>query len=768
MDDQKLNDKSSGQAPNARPRGEVPSSGVPNAMGMSQMPAHIQEQYRRQIQAQGMMFAQQQMMYMQQAMRPRMPARPPPMTTQQHHSNRPSVPSQRLALLNQVIPFADGMDEATFFRSLTQFLSCVGMAVPKSSPTIAGRPLSLFQLLSVVVKFGGYIKTSETRRWPAVAVSLGFPPNSAEILTSIHSLYGTFLHAYEQFMIFGVPAESIQWPPALMQSIQAPQPQAPPPQTRLASASAPKQPQSNGPATPVPSRQKPMVPGQPCFETYTSAQWKSLKALRDPFQILRRGRYNYRELCLNLESEIGPLVYFALNQLQAILLDSTCPSPDPLCLETIVKSLVRISTDWESTSGMYLWELSRLAMTKHLILTSKDQSVLDLISNVLRCIISRPDCKDVIEKTRQQHNGLSHMVVALLSNWTINGPTFEIRKNAFICLSELSPGSLSVLLNLNNGLFFKSLYGNLDHVLKWIMPPTIRILLGLPQQPPATTEALKQHIMNRIQATTNFFKTLPPLTFSQLEILYKVSVHLGHCPNSKFAYSSNLLSLLVEFLLVILPPTTVLVTLITNLMEIEEFRSSEEFSKWFQKIVHSSSFGLPDLGYLELILLNINSLLVLVEDSSVPVNKLSSLILSIESIRRLWLCDSSELRLKFDRQVAVNQPSNSLPRTKRQSSKTYTTVTTDKSPLLWQSHSSTSSHIYEVYLLLMKTLTQVVQRIPQLAAPSLIRHFDIILHWSSDEPALPCKLSRDVLYAPDLKEKYALLLDTAIEYTLKV
>lgn len=217
------------------PGGFNPSAGVP---------AHIQEQLRRQMQAQHMMRLQQQhqhhLMMQQQGlpmgmnMPPRAAyppptgamasypsghmnmVRPPPPPHQQH-LQRPSqstlpmatIPAERLAMLSRVKPYSSTMDEQEFMQSLGHFLSCVNIPL-KKLPNFNGRPVSLLMLFRTVVTFGGYLKVSETKRWSSVSASVSLPPNNVDCLASLHSIYGTLLYPYEQYMIQKIPASSIQ------------------------------------------------------------------------------------------------------------------------------------------------------------------------------------------------------------------------------------------------------------------------------------------------------------------------------------------------------------------------------------------------------------------------------------------------------------------------------------------------------------------------------------------------------------------------------
>jgi len=127
---------------------------------------------------------------------------------QQPRKAASSIPAARLAALSQVRPYSPSMDESAFMHSLTQFLSCVNIPLRKP-PTIMNSPVNLMVLFKAVTGFGGFQRVSETRRWQAVAGTMGLPPGNMDVLSTLHSLYGMLLSPYEQFMIHRVPAEAI-------------------------------------------------------------------------------------------------------------------------------------------------------------------------------------------------------------------------------------------------------------------------------------------------------------------------------------------------------------------------------------------------------------------------------------------------------------------------------------------------------------------------------------------------------------------------------
>lgn len=102
-----------------------------------------------------------------------------------------------------------GMDEPAFFNSLSAFLACIGLPLRKV-PSILGKPVPIHRLYQVVTGMGGFQRVSESQRWMAVAVSLGYPTTSLELLASIHSLYYTLLYAYEQYMFGKIAPEKIE------------------------------------------------------------------------------------------------------------------------------------------------------------------------------------------------------------------------------------------------------------------------------------------------------------------------------------------------------------------------------------------------------------------------------------------------------------------------------------------------------------------------------------------------------------------------------
>jgi hypothetical protein len=119
------------------------------------------------------------------------------------------IPATRIAALSQVKSFFPGIDESAFMHSLSQFLACVSIPLRKP-PVVQGRPISLLLLFTTVTTYGGFVRVSETRRWPAVAASLSLNPTNMDSLATLHSIYGTLLYPYEQFMIHKTPAEAIQ------------------------------------------------------------------------------------------------------------------------------------------------------------------------------------------------------------------------------------------------------------------------------------------------------------------------------------------------------------------------------------------------------------------------------------------------------------------------------------------------------------------------------------------------------------------------------
>lgn len=237
-----------------QPTGQPTQPSPAASFNPGSLPPHIQEQLRRQMQVQNMARQQQAMqpgirppaMPMMQApggfvgMMPGMPGAvpmggmvppgmvappprpltqtqgsgqaPPPMQSLQQHQQqqkRCPIPATRLAALSQVKPFFPGIDEPTFMHSLSQFLGCVGIPLRKP-PVVQGRNISLLQLLNTVTTYGGFARVSDTRRWPAVAASLSLNPANMDSLATLHSIYGTLLYPYEQYMVHKIPPDVIQ------------------------------------------------------------------------------------------------------------------------------------------------------------------------------------------------------------------------------------------------------------------------------------------------------------------------------------------------------------------------------------------------------------------------------------------------------------------------------------------------------------------------------------------------------------------------------
>lgn len=137
------------------------------------------------------------------------PGQPMNQQQQQQQPKKCPIPATRLAALSQVKPFFPGIDEATFMHSLSQFLACVSIPLRKP-PVVQGRPISMLLLFTTVTTYGGFVRVSEGRRWPAVAASLSLNPTNMDSLATLHSIYGTLLYPYEQFMVHKTPAEAIQ------------------------------------------------------------------------------------------------------------------------------------------------------------------------------------------------------------------------------------------------------------------------------------------------------------------------------------------------------------------------------------------------------------------------------------------------------------------------------------------------------------------------------------------------------------------------------
>lgn len=533
-------------------------------------------------------------------------------------------------------------------------------------------------------------------------------------------------------------------------------------------ASAISRPTSNGPLasitpTSIPSSSSPNGPLQGVLDAIALAQWKSVKALGDPFILLHKGRYSFKDICLYLESRIPHLERFGLNQLQILLLDPSCASPEPSSIRNLTKLVIRLGSQDTSTSVLSLWTLSRRTQFGHLEVLGEreDCSLSELATNTIRSLVSRSDVKATFEAS------LSTEMITQLYTWALRSASYEVRKNALVVLSEMSPSTLS-----RSSASLDFILGSLQtftELIPLILTSTHRSFLSW-ESMPSDAETLKKTIINMIPGSTNVFKMVPALAFVHLEILYKLLLQFGTLEEGQRKKQSAfreavvlLIGPFVELFELFIQPVAKLCRLIGTLLEDEEFRKGPEYLKWIQKILHSTAFGLPDGGYLEVLVLCLRSALMqcLSEDqisSLFPGRRLVDAFVSgAGSIRSMWCGSEIDVVVKFERQIHINNPPGTNGSSR--STKSFSTVTTDKSPLIWQqanfSAVSTTSHPYQLYLQLLKVLDGMSAYVP------LQGHGDVFLGWFCGE-GLGARLSREILMTPDLQERYARLLDASL------
>lgn len=748
------------------------------------LPPHLQEQLRRQ------MYAQQQMMLRQQQQQPPAPpgqlygAGPRPYFGAQGGYAMQAVPPaarpmppqpamaapNRLALLSQVRPYYEGMDEQAFMLSLSQFLGCVGIPL-KSAPMINNRPVSMLTMFRVVTAFGGLQRVTESRRWPSVAVALGLPPSSLETLTAIHSLYVTLLVAYEQYMYHRIPADKIIWRPVVRAPVisEVPQPSAAAPVAappRAASTLSRSESQlsmntSVGTQSPHPGPAK--AAGAP-LEAVGLAQWKSLRALGDPFAMLRRGKHSYQEICLCLESGAADLVHFGLNLLQAVALENSLPLPDARQFARLCQLLLAQCDAALAASGATCWALARRLAYRHHAAEPEDGRLrrTELVSNVLRSFWLHPEARGLFD-------GSAGLLVPALYRWA-GSASAELRKNAHAMLAESTPAALLAGGPEAVAAHLQAAARDLAAVVPLALGSTGRLFLAWQLQP-VETEQLKQCIIKMITSSTAFYKSVPPLAFVQVETAYRLAMQLGAAGDARerkrlVAPLHALFAAAVDLYEVLLQPMVKLCGLIHDLLHREDFKGSADYPKWFQKILHSASFGLPDNGYLEVLLHTLKAVAACLDDQQLAAvlaarpRTVPLLVRAAQGVRQVWLGDDAGPPIKFERLVQLNNPLG--PRAARGSaSKTLTAVQTDKSPLLWQACTATNSQPYQVFLVLVHLLDTLAGRLPDVVGPQLAPELDVLLGWVSGA-GVASSLSREVLCSADLAERYVRLFDCAL------
>lgn len=226
IDEKTSNPATSFKAPLPNPADPISHPQPTDPQMMAIMAA--QEQIKRQLYGGGIRWPQPQQQTPNSGAKPQSLNLPDPsssammqqqMRIPQHHHQQGNLPllqmQQQQILFGRLgeslrrVPTPETCDETAFFHSLAAFLGCLGLPLRKV-PSILGRPVSIMRLYQIVTGMGGFQRVSESQRWMAVAVNLGYPPSSLELLASIHSLYYTLLYAYEQYMFGKVPPEKIE------------------------------------------------------------------------------------------------------------------------------------------------------------------------------------------------------------------------------------------------------------------------------------------------------------------------------------------------------------------------------------------------------------------------------------------------------------------------------------------------------------------------------------------------------------------------------
>jgi len=546
-------------------------------------------------------------------------------------------------------------------------------------------------------------------------------------------------------------------------------PQQVSPPVRLSSVHPTKQPtaQSNGLAQVV--KAAPPLP-ECVLDVVQLGQWKHVKTLRDPFIALHRGRHAFRDIALYLESGLGHLVRYGLNQLQVLLLENACVSPDPVSTVRLVGLLFGacISEDKSDDASLSLWELSRRSTQRQYKLHEDNSGfeVTELVTNTLRALVTRSDAKSAFCLAIGQHAGR-------LQRWAVSSSSHEVRKNALLVLAELPP---TILARLSDGLLGGCLR-DLNQLVPLLAASSHRLMLGWESFPEASegVEALKKSIVGLIPAATSVFRTIPALAFIELEIVYKVLLQHALSESRPSPHTCSLiLSLmnpLLQLLRLILQSVLKLSALIQALLsqDSDEFRRGAEYGKWLHKILHNTGFGLPDGGYLELLLLCMSvgvecmgeaQVMGFVEESEM----VRSLIAAVAGLRRFWeipptlAADGrSEVPLRFERQVHVSAGGPSS-RGIQQRAQTQTLLT-EKSPLLWHACTSPSSQPYQLFLACTRLLDCLAQVAPTQVGAALHGHVGVLISWqcAGHDSAIAMQ-SREVLLTAELRERYARLL----------
>lgn len=97
----------------------------------------------------------------------------------------------------QAMMMKSGGNTDQLIRTIASFMQQRGLQF-NPHPTVAGRPINLLQLFTIVIKMGGSKKISAMSQWPTVAQHLQIPPAQNMLATQeLHSYWHNNLAAYE-------------------------------------------------------------------------------------------------------------------------------------------------------------------------------------------------------------------------------------------------------------------------------------------------------------------------------------------------------------------------------------------------------------------------------------------------------------------------------------------------------------------------------------------------------------------------------------------
>lgn len=150
--------------------------------------------------------------------RPPYPTAPSPLLqqrpqSQNQYSQAPgpniSSPLPILTQLYTVPPYNSQMDEKAFLESLGRFMHLCNCPIKKIPYLKPDKQLPMLKLFQLVAAFGGFRRVDESKRWTAIAVSLGMSPITPETVGSLRRLYASLLFAYEQVFFSKVPLDKV-------------------------------------------------------------------------------------------------------------------------------------------------------------------------------------------------------------------------------------------------------------------------------------------------------------------------------------------------------------------------------------------------------------------------------------------------------------------------------------------------------------------------------------------------------------------------------